>query len=168
MRAEEGVSRLYLLLSLSVVSTASTLVHKLTLVNGSCWHTSAIMNTRFFEIKIQIRGLSFDNPPSPVVVEFVSSSKVDDSLNNDNLQVLTVTVNDVEEAPAEVTWQYLLARAGLSESDLADRAGIGLRIIQDWKKRRKMPRLDSATAVADALGATLDEIASCMGLERKG
>jgi DNA-binding XRE family transcriptional regulator len=126
------------------------------------------MNTRFFEIKIQIRGLSFDNPP-PVVVEVVSSSKIDDSVNNDNLQVLTVTLNDVElPASAEVTWQYLLTRAGLTESDLAERAGIGLRIIQDWKKRRKMPRLDSATAVADALGATLDEIAFCMGLERKG
>jgi len=112
---------------------------------------------QLFEIKIQIHGLSADSPTPAVLVEVVPS--VDDSVNqNKQLEVLTVI--------EEVDWQYLLRRAGLTEKDLAERAGIGLRIIQDWKKRKKMPRLDTATAVADVLGATLDEIAACMGLPR--
>jgi DNA-binding XRE family transcriptional regulator len=113
---------------------------------------------QLFEIKIQIHGLSADSPTPAVLVEVVPS--VDDSVNqNKQLEVLTVI--------EEVDWQYLLRRAGLTEKDLAERAGIGLRIIQDWKKRKKMPRLDTATAVADVLGATLDEIAACMGLPRR-
>lgn len=111
-----------------------------------------------FQIKIQIHGLSADSPMPAVLVEVVPS--VNDSVSQDKpLEVLTVI--------EEVNWQYLLRRAGLTERDLAERAGIGLRIIQDWKKRRKMPRLDTATAVADVLGATLDEIAACMGVPRR-
>jgi|SRR4028118_588063 DNA-binding XRE family transcriptional regulator len=111
-----------------------------------------------FQIKIQIHGLSADSPAPAVLVEVVPS--VDDSVSQDKqLEVLTVI--------EEVNWQYLLRRAGLTEKDLAEQAGIGLRIIQDWKKRKKMPRLDTATAVADVLGATLDEIAACMGLPRR-
>lgn len=124
------------------------------------------MNTRFFEIRIQIHGLSVDSSVPRLVVEVVSPS-VNESPSNSNKELEVLTVDDVEVVQIEMTWQYLLSRAGLTESDLASRAGIGLRIIQDWKKRRKMPRLDSATAVADALGATLDEIAVCMGVERK-
>ncbi len=45
---------------------------------------------------------------------------------------------------------------------------MGIRIINDWKQRRKIPRLDNALAQARELGVSLKTISRCFGLDIEG
>jgi transcriptional regulator with XRE-family HTH domain len=55
--------------------------------------------------------------------------------------------------------QKLRERAGLSQSDLARRAGLSLRSLQNWEIDRYLPRIDAAAQLARALGVSLDQLA---------
>ncbi|MDB9514781.1 helix-turn-helix transcriptional regulator [Kamptonema animale CS-326] len=67
-----------------------------------------------------------------------------------------------------VTLDELMAKAGLTEPELSRQIGVGLRIINDWKRRRKIPRLDNALALSKALGVSLLVVAEAVGLDVEG
>ena len=67
-----------------------------------------------------------------------------------------------------VTLDELMANAGLTEPELSRQIGVGLRIINDWKRRRKIPRLDNALALSKALGVPLLVVAEAVGLNIEG
>jgi transcriptional regulator with XRE-family HTH domain len=55
--------------------------------------------------------------------------------------------------------QALRAEAGLSQSQLAARAGLSIDSFRNWEQDRVLPRIDTATRLARALGVSLDEFA---------
>ena len=48
--------------------------------------------------------------------------------------------------------------AKLTVAGLAARSGIKARAISSWERNERVPRVDRAKAVADALGVRVDEI----------
>jgi transcriptional regulator with XRE-family HTH domain len=59
----------------------------------------------------------------------------------------------------------LMDRAGLTEPIVSQRIGVSQRIINHWKMRRKIPRLDNAVALADVLGVSIETLAESLGIE---
>jgi transcriptional regulator with XRE-family HTH domain len=49
--------------------------------------------------------------------------------------------------------------AGLSQAQLAKRAGVPLRTYQEWEYARRTPLLSAAVKLAAALGVSVDELA---------
>jgi len=56
-------------------------------------------------------------------------------------------------------------RAGLSQQELADKAGISIDSIQNWEQERTRPRLPALGKLAQTLGVSLDVL--IMGGEDK-
>jgi transcriptional regulator with XRE-family HTH domain len=54
--------------------------------------------------------------------------------------------------------QKLRKAAGLSQSQLAKAARVPVTTLQGWERARRMPRLEAAMKLADALNVTLDEL----------
>jgi transcriptional regulator with XRE-family HTH domain len=50
--------------------------------------------------------------------------------------------------------------AGLSQPQLAARAGVPISTLRNWEQDRRIPRLDTATKVAKAIGCSLDDLAA--------
>lgn len=59
----------------------------------------------------------------------------------------------------------LRERADLTQPQLSQRLGVGIRIIGDWESGRKTPRLDNAIALARELGISLKTLAMAMRIE---
>ncbi len=59
--------------------------------------------------------------------------------------------------------QALRKKAGLSQSGLAQAAGLPVGSIQNWELDRYLPRIDAAAKLARALGVSLDELAEFGG-----
>jgi transcriptional regulator with XRE-family HTH domain len=57
------------------------------------------------------------------------------------------------------TLQRLRQGAGLSQPALARAAGIPVGTLRNWEQDLRVPRLDVAVKLANALGCTLDELA---------
>jgi transcriptional regulator with XRE-family HTH domain len=55
--------------------------------------------------------------------------------------------------------QELRRAAGLSQPGLAQAAGVPVGTLRNWEQGRRVPLLDTAAAVARALGVTLDDLA---------
>jgi transcriptional regulator with XRE-family HTH domain len=55
--------------------------------------------------------------------------------------------------------QALRAEAGLSQTQLAARAGLSIDSFRNWEQDRVLPRIDTATRLARALGVSLDVFA---------
>jgi transcriptional regulator with XRE-family HTH domain len=55
--------------------------------------------------------------------------------------------------------QRLRQEKGLSQSQLADAAGIPIGSLRNWERGRREPLLGTAARLADALGVSLDELA---------
>jgi transcriptional regulator with XRE-family HTH domain len=53
----------------------------------------------------------------------------------------------------------LRRREGLTQANLARKAGVALDSLQNWEIARCSPRLDAVVALARALGVSLDELA---------
>jgi transcriptional regulator with XRE-family HTH domain len=49
--------------------------------------------------------------------------------------------------------------AGMSQSRLAEEAGVPIGTLRNWEQDRRVPLLDTAARVAKALGMSLDELA---------
>jgi transcriptional regulator with XRE-family HTH domain len=49
-------------------------------------------------------------------------------------------------------------RKGLSQSALAEKAGLPLRSLQNWEQGRRVPRLPEVVKLAKAVGAPLDQL----------
>lgn len=50
-------------------------------------------------------------------------------------------------------------RAGLSQPQAAEKAGIPVGTLRGWEQGRRVPLLDAAAKLADAIGCSLDELA---------
>lgn len=50
-------------------------------------------------------------------------------------------------------------KASMSQADLARAAGVPIGTIRNWEQDRRIPRLDTAYAIATALHISLDELA---------
>jgi transcriptional regulator with XRE-family HTH domain len=55
--------------------------------------------------------------------------------------------------------QQLRQKAGMSQPELAAAAHVPLSTLRNWEQGRRMPLLDTAARVAQALGVSLDEFA---------
>jgi transcriptional regulator with XRE-family HTH domain len=55
--------------------------------------------------------------------------------------------------------QRLRLAAGLSQSQLAGKSGVPIGTLRNWEQDRRVPLLDTAARVAQALGVTLDLLA---------
>lgn len=53
----------------------------------------------------------------------------------------------------------LRERAGLSQPQAAERAGIPVGTLRGWEQGRRVPLLDAAAKLADAIGCSLDDLA---------
>lgn len=58
--------------------------------------------------------------------------------------------------------QRLRQRAGLSQSQLADKSGIPIGTIRTWEQRHRVPLLTVAPTLVKALGCTAEEL---LGME---
>lgn len=54
--------------------------------------------------------------------------------------------------------QTLREQAGLSQTALAERAGMSVDSIQNWEQGRTQPRLDALPRLARALGVSIDSL----------
>ena len=71
--------------------------------------------------------------------------------------------SELENEPP--TLKTLREGADLTQPQLSQRLGVGIRIIADWESGRKMPRFDNAIALARELGASLKELARSMRMD---
>jgi transcriptional regulator with XRE-family HTH domain len=66
----------------------------------------------------------------------------------------------------------LREQAGLSQSAVAERAGLALRSIQNWEQGHRTPRAEAILAIAGAIGAPVEalltEIARDKGAAKRG
>jgi transcriptional regulator with XRE-family HTH domain len=54
--------------------------------------------------------------------------------------------------------KQLREKASLSQSELANKAGVSVRSLQNWEIGHRTPQLPAAAALAKALGVKLDEL----------
>ena len=66
---------------------------------------------------------------------------------------------------SQSTLKKLREKVNLTQPELSDRIGVGIRIIGDWESGRKLPRFDNAVALAGELGVSLKVLAKVMGLD---
>ena len=52
----------------------------------------------------------------------------------------------------------LRTAANMTVTELAKKSGIKSRVIRSWERGERVPRVDRAKAVADALGVPVDQI----------
>lgn len=55
--------------------------------------------------------------------------------------------------------QRLRQAANLSQADLAKASNVPIGTLRNWEQDRRIPRLDTAAAIAKALKVSLDELA---------
>jgi transcriptional regulator with XRE-family HTH domain len=53
----------------------------------------------------------------------------------------------------------LRERAGLTQPQMAEAAGVPVSTLRQWEQGRRLPSLEGFIALADGLGVTLDELA---------
>lgn len=61
----------------------------------------------------------------------------------------------------------LRRKAGLSQSELAQRAKLPLRSIQNWEIEHRVPKASALLALADALGADVGELLRATAPKKK-
>src|SRR6187549_3514867 len=61
--------------------------------------------------------------------------------------------------------QQLREGAGLSQSELAGRAGVSLRSIQNWEQGHRRPKAEALLALARALGVPVESLISALADE---
>jgi transcriptional regulator with XRE-family HTH domain len=52
-------------------------------------------------------------------------------------------------------------RAGLTQRQLAERAGVPVRSVENWEINHRVPRMPTTVALARALGVSVDEMMAC-------
>lgn len=72
---------------------------------------------------------------------------------------------DNHQEEKQPTLKNLLEASELTEPELSQKMGVGIRIISDWKAGRKMPRFDNAISLARELGVSLKTLARAMNLD---
>jgi transcriptional regulator with XRE-family HTH domain len=57
------------------------------------------------------------------------------------------------------TLQIVREEVGLSQSQLATRAGVSIDSLRNWEQDRALPKIDAVTRLARAMGVSLDRLA---------
>ncbi len=66
------------------------------------------------------------------------------------------------------TLKTLREGADLTQPQLSQRMGVGIRIIGDWESGKKIPRFDNAVALARELGVSLKTLAKAFRIDVEG
>jgi transcriptional regulator with XRE-family HTH domain len=72
------------------------------------------------------------------------------------------------QSERQLTLKTLRERVNLTQPELSNRIGVGIRIISDWESGRKVPRFDNAVALARELGVSLKVLAKVMQINVEG
>lgn len=72
------------------------------------------------------------------------------------------------QSKRQPTLKILRESANLTQPELSNRIGVGIRIIGDWESGRKLPRFDNAVALARELGVSLKVLAQAMQINVEG
>jgi transcriptional regulator with XRE-family HTH domain len=62
--------------------------------------------------------------------------------------------------------QELREKAGLSQSELAKKANVSIKSLQNWEIDRNQPRLDAIVKLAQVLGVSLEALTSGVGASK--
>ncbi len=84
------------------------------------------------------------------------------------MQVHSAVMTSENQPESQSTLKKLRERVNLTQSELSDRIGVGIRIIGDWESGRKLPRFDNAVALARELGVSLKFLAKVMQINVEG
>lgn len=68
-------------------------------------------------------------------------------------------------SPKYPTVKELREKTGKTQQEIAQQLQISLRIVTDWEAGRKIPRLDNAARLAEALGVSLTDLAHAFNIE---
>jgi transcriptional regulator with XRE-family HTH domain len=63
--------------------------------------------------------------------------------------------------------QVLREAANLTQAELSKKSRVPVGTLRNWEQDRRVPRLDTAAAVARALGVSLDELVPDVPTERR-
>jgi transcriptional regulator with XRE-family HTH domain len=66
------------------------------------------------------------------------------------------------------TLKDLIKEAGMTYDGLASRLGVDKSQISYWNSRKKVPRLDNAARIAQALGVSLRSLTEALGIDVEG
>ncbi len=84
------------------------------------------------------------------------------------VQVHSAVMTSENQPESQSTLKKLRERVNLTQPELSDRIGVGIRIISDWESGRKLPRFDNAVALARELGISLKVLAKAMQINVEG
>ncbi len=84
------------------------------------------------------------------------------------VQVHSAVMTSENQPESQSTLKKLRERVNLTQPELSDRIGVGIRIIGDWESGRKLPRFDNAVALARELGVSLKFLAKVMQINVEG
>ncbi len=84
------------------------------------------------------------------------------------VQVHSAVMTSENQPESQSTLKKLRERVNLTQPELSDRIGVGIRIIGDWESGRKLPRFDNAVALARELGISLKVLAKAMQINVEG
>ncbi len=84
------------------------------------------------------------------------------------MQVHSAVMTSENQSESQSTLKKLRERVNLTQPELSDRIGVGIRIIGDWESGRKLPRFDNAVALARELGISLKVLAKAMQINVEG
>ncbi len=84
------------------------------------------------------------------------------------VQVHSAVMTSENQSEHQPTLKALRERANLTQPELSNRIGVGIRIISDWESGRKVPRFDNAVALARELGVSLKVLAKAMQINVEG
>ncbi len=73
--------------------------------------------------------------------------------------------NDLEQDALEITLESLIEASGKTQRELGIALGVTELTIRNWTKRRKIPRLDNAAALAAELGVSLKTLTRSLQID---
>src|SRR5262249_50897495 len=78
--------------------------------------------------------------------------------NNNGVRFFAYQWPKASEMDFRATLQKLRKEKGLSQSKLAERAGVSLRTLQNWELGRNTPRIDAIVKLANALDVEVSKL----------
>ena len=73
-----------------------------------------------------------------------------------------------QNSQESVTLKSFRENAQLTQPELSRRMNVGIRIIGDWERGKRIPRFDNAISLARELGISLKTLARSMDLDVSG
>lgn len=74
-------------------------------------------------------------------------------------------INNLEQEAPEITLESLIEASGKTQRELGIALGVTELTIRNWTKRKKIPRLDNAAALAAELGVSLKTLTRSLQID---